>query len=111
MLAKIDNWHVPRKELPRSSGENYLAAVRRGGDTRRKVNIEANEVTFTDKGLACMQTRANPHRARPESGLALRYGDDRLWRGSKNDEARIALYAYLDAVVAGERFAQDAAMH
>jgi len=50
--AEVDKMNVLRDEVSCPGGEDYLTAVRRGGDSRCQVHVKTNVVVIADERLA-----------------------------------------------------------
>jgi hypothetical protein len=109
MLAEVAQVVSPHQVM-RGLREQNLAAVTRGSDPRRSVDIEADITLPGNHGLAAVDPDPDPDRTRLERVLPFLRGGDCVGRLTERDEEGIALRVHLDSAVAVERLAQHPAV-
>ena len=108
---------VPGQQPGRALGDQHLAAVRRRGDPRGAVHVDADVVAVGEQRVAGVDAHAHPHRhaSRPalrESSAVCEAAAAATRTGGvvESDEEAVALRVDLVAPVVVERATQDAPM-
>ena len=91
VLAEIADRSVGLQEAARRLGDDDLAAVRGGGDSRRAVDVYADVALVGHERLAGVETHANADRPASSASLRLDGGGDGIGRPRERDEERVTL--------------------
>ena len=110
VLAEVADRSVCLEKAARRLGDDDLAAVRRGCDPRRAVDVHADVALLGHERLAGVDAHPDPDRPGPERRLRLGRGGDGVGRPRERDEERVALGVHLDPVVSPEGLADHPPM-
>ena len=120
MLAQVAQAHVAGERIlddgPDTARDQHLAAVRRGGDARRPVDVDAHVLTAHDRGLARVESDPDPERSTVRPGLSrerllgVDAGGDRAERAVEQREEGVAHQPQLATVVRCESTAHQLVM-
>ncbi len=93
VLAEVARLRV--REIARRLREQHLPAVRRGGNTRGPVDVEADVVVADDRRLAGVQSHPHAERQALERALPCRGRGDGVVRAFERVEEGVALRVHL----------------